>query len=102
MKFCVRLNLNRRIRNRTYGGVRGRELVAPSYSIPKYQRFTLIKSGFVFVDTVGYLRVRPVIYLIYEVGRKELKAFKYTELYLLLETQVNHVYLIYRILDKLY
>jgi hypothetical protein len=25
--------LNRRIRNRTYGGVRGRELIAPSYSI---------------------------------------------------------------------
>ncbi|MED1438601.1 hypothetical protein P4U23_08455 [Aeribacillus composti] len=26
-------SLNRRIRNRTYGGVRGRELIAPSYSI---------------------------------------------------------------------
>ncbi|AKP46408.1 hypothetical protein BSM4216_1108 [Bacillus smithii] len=25
--------MNRRIRNRTYGGVRGRELIAPSYSI---------------------------------------------------------------------
>lgn len=25
--------MNRRIRNRTYGGVRGRELITPSYSI---------------------------------------------------------------------
>jgi len=31
--------LNRRIRNRTYGGVRGRELIAPSYSICLILRF---------------------------------------------------------------
>ncbi|MGG3987234.1 hypothetical protein, partial [Bacillus smithii] len=28
---------NSRIRNRTYGGVRGRELIAPSYSIMNFE-----------------------------------------------------------------
>ncbi|MEH7131121.1 hypothetical protein V7103_23295, partial [Neobacillus drentensis] len=33
MKIYVILNLNRRIPNGTYGGVRGRGLITPSYSI---------------------------------------------------------------------
>jgi hypothetical protein len=33
MKVYVILNLNRRIPNGTYGGVRGRGLITPSYSI---------------------------------------------------------------------
>jgi hypothetical protein len=35
MKVYVILNLNRRIPNGTYGGVRGRGLITPSYSILK-------------------------------------------------------------------
>jgi hypothetical protein len=35
MKVYVILNLNRRIPNGTYGGVRGRGLITPSYSIIK-------------------------------------------------------------------
>jgi hypothetical protein len=39
--------LNRRIRNRTYGGVRGRRLIAASYSIVCLRQTTILRWQYV-------------------------------------------------------
>ncbi|MDP4087519.1 MAG: DUF3427 domain-containing protein, partial [Bacillota bacterium] len=49
---CVRHKWNRRIRNRTYGGVRGRGLVTPSYSITVLM-LRPTSSPIVFIQQLG-------------------------------------------------
>ena len=43
--------MNRRMRTRMYGGVRGRELVAPSYSLPLYNHV----FNYVYNTSIGRL-----------------------------------------------